>query len=295
MAPPVLALRDVRLADGSRSLFDGVDLPLEARARAALVGRNGAGKSTLLRLLAGANGARQRRAHGHAGPAHRLCAAGARHRRRHPARLRHGRRGGAARGGGGAGGVRSRGRPLHGGPLRRRDAPRRPGAGLRRRPRRPAARRADQPSRHPGHRDPGGAAGAQSRGHADRQPRPGLSGSRDHAVLLAGEPPAAPDGRPVQRLSTPGRKRSSPWRRRPTAGLQKSIEREHEWMLYGVTARRARNEGRRRRLVALRAEKADRLRLARGEAQRWPPRAPARPASGCWRPRGCPRPTAGRA
>ena len=53
MAPPVLALRDVRLEDGSRSLFDGVDLPLEARARACLVGRNGAGKSTLLRLLMG--------------------------------------------------------------------------------------------------------------------------------------------------------------------------------------------------------------------------------------------------
>ena len=47
--------------------------------------------------------------------------------------------------------------------------------------------------------------------------------------------------------------------------LQKSIEREHQWMLYGVTARRARNEGRRRRLVALRAEKAERLGLARGE------------------------------
>ena len=34
-------------------LFDGVDLALEARVHACLVGRNGAGKSTLLRLLAG--------------------------------------------------------------------------------------------------------------------------------------------------------------------------------------------------------------------------------------------------
>jgi ABC transport system ATP-binding/permease protein len=34
-------------------LFDGVDLALEARAHACLVGRNGAGKSTLLRLIAG--------------------------------------------------------------------------------------------------------------------------------------------------------------------------------------------------------------------------------------------------
>ncbi len=47
--------------------------------------------------------------------------------------------------------------------------------------------------------------------------------------------------------------------------LQKTIEREQDWMSFGVTARRARNEGRRRRLVALRAEKADRLRLARGD------------------------------
>ena len=34
-------------------LFDGVDLALEPRSRAALVGRNGAGKSTLMRILAG--------------------------------------------------------------------------------------------------------------------------------------------------------------------------------------------------------------------------------------------------
>jgi ABC transport system ATP-binding/permease protein len=43
----------VRLADGPRMLFDGVDLALEPRVRACLVGRNGAGKSTLLRILAG--------------------------------------------------------------------------------------------------------------------------------------------------------------------------------------------------------------------------------------------------
>ena len=34
-------------------LFDGVDLALEPRCRACLVGRNGAGKTTLLRILAG--------------------------------------------------------------------------------------------------------------------------------------------------------------------------------------------------------------------------------------------------
>jgi ATP-binding cassette subfamily F protein uup len=49
----VIALKDVRLADGPRMLDDGVDLGLEAGVRACLVGRNGAGKSTLLRILAG--------------------------------------------------------------------------------------------------------------------------------------------------------------------------------------------------------------------------------------------------
>jgi ATP-binding cassette subfamily F protein uup len=51
--PPILALKDVRLQDGPVRLFEGVDLGLEQRARACLVGRNGAGKSTLLRMLAG--------------------------------------------------------------------------------------------------------------------------------------------------------------------------------------------------------------------------------------------------
>jgi len=53
MKPPVLALKQVRLADGPKMLFDGVDLGLEPRSRAALVGRNGAGKTTLLRVLVG--------------------------------------------------------------------------------------------------------------------------------------------------------------------------------------------------------------------------------------------------
>jgi len=51
--PPILALKDVRLADGALQLFDGVDLALEPKVRATLVGRNGAGKSTLMRLIAG--------------------------------------------------------------------------------------------------------------------------------------------------------------------------------------------------------------------------------------------------
>ena len=51
--PPVVALKEVRLQDGPVMLFDGVDLALEPRTRATLVGRNGAGKSTLMRLIAG--------------------------------------------------------------------------------------------------------------------------------------------------------------------------------------------------------------------------------------------------
>ena len=53
MKPPILALKNVRLADGPKMLFDGVDLAVEPRSRACLVGRNGAGKSTLLKILAG--------------------------------------------------------------------------------------------------------------------------------------------------------------------------------------------------------------------------------------------------
>ena len=51
--PPILALKNVRLQDGPVRLFDGVDLALEPRARACLVGRNGAGKSTIMRVMAG--------------------------------------------------------------------------------------------------------------------------------------------------------------------------------------------------------------------------------------------------
>jgi ATP-binding cassette subfamily F protein uup len=51
--PPLVALKDVRLQDGPRPLFDGVDMAIEPRSRAALVGRNGAGKSTLMKIVMG--------------------------------------------------------------------------------------------------------------------------------------------------------------------------------------------------------------------------------------------------
>ncbi|MBC6980944.1 ABC-F family ATP-binding cassette domain-containing protein [Caulobacter sp. 17J80-11] len=50
---PLVALKDVRLQDGRVQLFDGVDMALEPRVRACLVGRNGAGKSTLMKIVAG--------------------------------------------------------------------------------------------------------------------------------------------------------------------------------------------------------------------------------------------------
>src|SRR5690606_16287686 len=46
--------------------------------------------------------------------------------------------------------------------------------------------------------------------------------------------------------------------------LNKAIEREQHWLARGVTGRRARNEGRRRRLIEMRAAKAERLRQATG-------------------------------
>jgi ABC transport system ATP-binding/permease protein len=52
-APPLVALRDVRLTLGAAPLFSGASLALSAGDRIALVGRNGAGKSTLMRILAG--------------------------------------------------------------------------------------------------------------------------------------------------------------------------------------------------------------------------------------------------
>jgi ATP-binding cassette subfamily F protein uup len=53
MAAPILAYEDLGLVQGSGWLFRHIDLHLQPRDRLALIGRNGAGKTTLLRLLAG--------------------------------------------------------------------------------------------------------------------------------------------------------------------------------------------------------------------------------------------------
>ena len=51
--PPLVALKDIHLQDGQKPLFSGVDLAVEPRSRAAIVGRNGAGKSTLMKVVIG--------------------------------------------------------------------------------------------------------------------------------------------------------------------------------------------------------------------------------------------------
>lgn len=51
--PPLLALKDIRLSLGDALLFAGVDLAIAPRDRICLLGRNGAGKSTLMKIIAG--------------------------------------------------------------------------------------------------------------------------------------------------------------------------------------------------------------------------------------------------
>lgn len=53
MAPPLLALRDIRVAFADQVLIDGAGFALAPGDRLCLVGRNGAGKSTLLRIAGG--------------------------------------------------------------------------------------------------------------------------------------------------------------------------------------------------------------------------------------------------
>ena len=52
--PPLISLRDARVTFGGDPLFDGVELHLARGERAALVGRNGSGKSTLMKAIVGA-------------------------------------------------------------------------------------------------------------------------------------------------------------------------------------------------------------------------------------------------
>lgn len=53
MAAPILALQDARITFGGGDLFNEISLGIEPGMRIALVGRNGSGKSTLLKAIAG--------------------------------------------------------------------------------------------------------------------------------------------------------------------------------------------------------------------------------------------------
>jgi len=52
--PPLLSLRDVAVSFGGPPLFDEIELHVARGDRAALVGRNGSGKSTLMKTMSGA-------------------------------------------------------------------------------------------------------------------------------------------------------------------------------------------------------------------------------------------------
>ena len=53
MAPPLLALQNIRLTLGGKPLLEGAELSVAPSERLCLVGRNGSGKSTLLKIAAG--------------------------------------------------------------------------------------------------------------------------------------------------------------------------------------------------------------------------------------------------
>ena len=260
---PILALKDVRLADGPKMLFDGVDLALEPGVRACHVGANGAGKSTLLRILAGRmepdGGDRFAR------PAARIAmvaqepeiagaslldyavAGGAQPHQAAAALEAFGLRPSAGTAG------------LSGGETRR--------AALARAFAEDAdVLLLDEPTNH---LDIFAIETLEQmlseRGAA------ALIVSHDRAFLARVTQRCFwLEGRGLYRLdrgfsafedwSTGIAEQAAEEARR----LDKSLEREQHWLERGVTARRARNEGRRRRLMALRAEKAERLKEQKG-------------------------------
>src|SRR5476651_2197909 len=53
MAPPLIQLKEIKLTFGGTPLLSGVELSVSQSERVCLIGRNGSGKSTLLKIAAG--------------------------------------------------------------------------------------------------------------------------------------------------------------------------------------------------------------------------------------------------
>jgi ATP-binding cassette subfamily F protein uup len=261
--PPILALKGVTLLDGPNLMFDGVDLALGPRERACLVGRNGAGKSTLLRILTGETepDAGERAA----APAARIVRMA-----QEPVIAGHSLLGYAASGGAPEHRARAElqlqgldpGRPaqgLSGGESRR-------AALAKAFAEDPDVLLLDEPTNH---LDILAIEALEQRLAQSRAAL--LIVSHDRAFLeRLTRVSFWLEGRKVRRLDE-GFSGFDDWaagiveaEAEEARRLDKMLEREAHWLARGVTARRARNEGRRRRLMELRLQKKQRMRDVQG-------------------------------
>ena len=261
---PILALKGMRLADGPRMLFDGVDMALDARVRACLVGRNGAGKSTLLKIVAGQIEADEgERA---VTPGVRIAFVPQEPEIAGPTVLDHATAGGAepheAAAALEAFGLdpEKASTGLSGGEIRR-------AALARAFAEDPDVILLDEPTNH---LDILAIETLESQIAASRAAA--LIVSHDRAFLERVTSRCFwLEHRQVRRLDQ-GFSAFDAWAEKVEAQeieearrLQVAIKREQHWMARGVTGRRARNEGRRRRLVAMRQTRSEQLKDMRGQ------------------------------